>query len=361
MLSALWLISGFMLGQAPMPTAPSRSVSFLPPVALDESQLKAHQAASTTTKTPVTPSLDSSDKEKSDAAAQSPTEIAAVAAPPFSIFSRPAFADRHSLSFVQSTGSGRFNLIDWESRPNGDRLWWLGRWPVPEDVQLNTGIGLGIHWWAGPVHEGTAQPPSLPAHVFDLYLDWSWLQRWSYSLTSEVRFRPGLYTDFRTTPPDAFRVPGEAVGVYQAGPDLFFVGGVEYLQRNDIHLLPVGGILWQPTPSWELSLIFPEPKIAVELSTSQHLWGYVAAEYGGGRWTYKNDSGHNERIESSDYRLAFGIEWREDYFRNLKLLSQKSAAFLEVGYVFERHVRLAGPATEFEPKPAWMIRFGSVW
>src|SRR5262245_51861667 len=267
MLSALWLASGLMLAQppvaAPLPAAPGRPVTFLWPLAVDDAQK-------------VEPP-----EPRGDATVETPEVPPAEPAWPFSLYSRPAFADRNSLSFVSSTGPGRFNLIDWESRPNRDRYWWLGRWPVPEQLQIYAGIGINFHWWAGPVQNGGEPPPNLPPHVFDLYLDWSWSQRWSDRLTSEVRFRPGLYTDFRTTPPDAFRVPGEAVGVFQATPDLFLVGGIEYLQRNEIHLLPVGGILWQPTPYWELSLIFPEPKVAVELSTRRHLWGYIGAEYGG--------------------------------------------------------------------------------
>lgn len=341
MLYVLCLMHGAMLGQAtlsaPTPAAPVPAITLLQPLTVDDAPSDPPKSANTETITPEAP-------------------------PPFSIFSRPYFADRTGLSFIYGSGPGRFNIIDWESRPNRDRYWWLGRWPVPEDVQLHAGLGFNVHWWAGPVqYDAQPPPPNLPPRVYDLYLDMSWSQRWSDRLTSEVRFRPGLYTDFRTTPPDAFRVPGEAVGVYQVDPNLYLVGGVEYLQRNDIKVLPIAGVLWQPTPRWEIGLIFPEPKIAFELSTQQHLWGYIAGQYGGGRWTIKNDLGHSGRVEYSDFRLMFGIEWREDYLGKLPLLPQTAAAFLETGYVFERHLRFATTASQFDPQPAWMIRFGSVW
>lgn len=252
-------------------------------------------------------------------------------------------------------------MIDWQSRPNGDHLWWLGRWPQEETVELYASIGFNIHWWAGPVPRGNEPAVNLPPRVYDLYLDWSWAQHWTERLTTEVRFQPGLYTDFRTTPPDAFRIPGHALGLFRINPQWFFVGGAQYLQRNDIHLLPLGGLLWQPTPSWEVRFIFPEPKVAVELSARQHLWGYIAAEYGGGRWTYDNDLGKAERVEYSDYRVMAGIEWRDDYLNQLPVLPHKSAAFLEFGYIFERHLRFAGPTAGMDPRPAWMIRFGHTW
>ncbi len=327
MLTAICLIPGLLLAQPPLPAKPQaepvRAVRLLQPFGMDD--LPADPVASENS--PNSPSSIAG-PVAAETPVQSSTAPSVEPPPPFSIYSRSPFADRNGLSFIGGAGPGRFNIIDWESRPNGDRYWWLGRWPIPEDVQLYAGIGFNIHWWAGPVGDGAAPAPNLPPQVFDLYLDLSWSQRWSDRLTTEIRARPGLYTDFRTTPPDAFRIPGEAIGVFQATPELYLVAGVQYLQRNDIQLLPVAGLLWQPAPRWELSLIFPEPKIAYELSTKQHLWGYVAGEYGGGRWTYKNDAGHSERVEYSNFRLVVGLEWREDYLAKLPLLSSPSTSEL---------------------------------
>lgn len=348
MFAALALMQVFVLGEtptlpappAPMPSAaPGRVASLGPPHASADEPIPENTAAVTES------SVVEADKAETDR----------------SIISRPFLADRHGLSFLFGTGPGRFNMIDWESRPNADRLWWLGRWPAADDVQLHANIGFNIHWWSGPVAMGHKPAPDLPPRVYDLYLDWTWAQRWSERLTSEIRFRPGMYTDFRTTPPDSFRTPGWAVAVYQANDEVSLVGGIEYVDRNRYKLLPVAGILWEPTPSWELRLVFPEPKIAFELSPRQPTWGYVAAEYGGGRWTYDTEQGVAERVEYSDFRVTFGIEWREDYLKHVPLLANKSSAFLEVGYLFERHLRFAGSTRDFEPTATWMIRFGSVW
>lgn len=277
------------------------------------------------------------------------------------IFSRPPFAEAGSLSWVTSTGLGRFNLIDWESRPNWDRLWWLDHWPSTEELHLYFSPGFNIHWWAGPVAFGAEPPPDLPPRVYDLYLDFTWAQHWAEGFATEVNFRPGLYTDFRTTPPDAFRAPGSGVAVLRLVPNLDLVAGIENLQRNQVKILPVGGVLWQPTPRWELRLVFPEPKVAVELYAREHLWGYVVGEYGGGRWTYKDDVGQSERVEYSDFRILFGLESRESYFGKVPVLQDLSASFLEVGYVFERRLRFTAEPLNCDPKPGWLIRFGCIW
>lgn len=351
MLAALALMQGLLLGQAPMPqlTPAAPPTSALPParvVSLGQPQVSVIQSA---------------DENLTEETTTALVEKAADPADSSSIFSRPFFSDRHGLSFLFGAGPGRFNIIDWESRPNADRLWWLGRWPACDEVQLHAHIGFNIHWWSGPISNDAKPAPDLPPRVYDLYLDWAWAQRWSERLTSEVRFRPGMYTDFRTTPPDSFRIPGWAVAVYRASDDVSLVGGVEYLDRNRYKIFPVAGLLWEPTPSWELRLVFPEPKVAFELSPQNHVWGYLAAEYGGGRWTYKTELGSSEGVEYSDVRVMFGIEWREDYLKHVPLLSDKSAAFVEVGYLFDRHLRFAGPTQDFEPTSTWMIRFGSVW
>lgn len=278
-----------------------------------------------------------------------------------SIFGRPMFWERSSLSWIVGSGAGRFNIIDWESGPTSERMWGLSRWQNFDEVQIYTQIGFNIHWWSGPTRTETEAAPNLPPRVYDLYLDLSWSQRWSDRFTTEVRVQPGLYTDFRTTPPDAFRIPGQAIGLLQVTSDCFLVGGVEHLQRNDVQILPIAGVLWQPSPGCELRLVFPEPRVAVELSSRKNIWGYVAAEYGGGRWTHKNAAGHSERVEYSDYRVTFGIEWRKLDCKGAPLLIQNSSTFLELGYVFNRTLNLDAPAAAFEPTAAWMFRFGFVW
>jgi hypothetical protein len=339
--TALWLIPSLLLAQAEPPP---------------RAQLGQPSTAATVKKIETAAETPAEEADDEPMPSEASSETAPAESP--SILFRPYLADRSSLSWTLGSGKNRFNMIDWEARPNPDHLWWLGRWPSSEPAMLFAEIGFNIHWWSGPM---STPAINLPPRVYDLYADLTWAQKWSDRFITEVRVQPGLYTDFRTTPPDAFRVPGQAVGIFVATPELMLVGGVQHIQRNEVKLLPVAGLLWQPTPSWELRLLFPEPKIAFEMSSSHKVWGYVAAEYGGGRWTYKDDAGHSERVEYSDDRVLFGIEWREDCLAKLPLSTPKATAFLEFGYLFGRQLRFTGPVADFDPKPTWMIRFGHAW
>jgi hypothetical protein len=358
MVSALWLAHALFFAQANGAVPPPVAPPALARLHFEDVPFTWDDADSTGAERLVNSPL-GPPEESATTSVILPT-LEAEPAPLASVFSRPWCSDRHSISGVVGAGPGRFNIIDWESRPNGDRLWWLARWPLEQEAQLHAHIGFNFHWWAGPVSNGPESTPNLQPVLYDLYLDCTWAQHWTDWLVSEVRFRPGLYTDFRTTPPDSFRAPGQAIVLLRAGERLHLVGGIDYVQRNDLQLLPVAGVLWQPSQRWELRLVFPEPKIAFELSTREQVWGYVVGEYGGGRWTYEHESGRGERVEYSDFRVVAGIEWREDSLSNL-LGCQKSGSFLEVGYVFERHLRFSGPSRGFDPEPAWMIRLGRTW
>src|SRR5262249_53675774 len=150
--------------------------------------------------------------------------------------------DRHAFNWIISSGLRRFDAIEWVSRPDLATLTDLAAWPVENDFDLNGGLNFNVRWWAGPKGDAATPVPNLPPPVFDVNLHASWRQRWTDGITSEVTTLPGLYTDFRTTPPDSFRIPGFAVGVFRVTDELHLVGGVQHLQRNRIKVLPIGGL-----------------------------------------------------------------------------------------------------------------------
>lgn len=268
----------------------------------------------------------------------------------------------HALQMILSRGDGRFNIIDWEERPRLDTLFGLADWTHEQSYFFDVGVGFNIHWWSGPTGDGAAVMPDLPPRVYDLYLDLVWRQLWSAGVSSEVRFLPGLYTDFRTTPPDAFRIPGHAIGVFSLTNDLHLAAGVMHLQRNRIKMLPVGGLLWQPTPRWQFQLVFPEPKISFLLDEQGTYCVYARGEYGGGRWSYKNDDGHAERVEYSDLRVAVGFEVLPKV--DLPIISKwrlPNRSFVEVGYVFQRQLHFTNGWPETKPTDGWLLSVGYVW
>src|SRR5688572_17044540 len=99
---SLCLMHGLLLGQVNAPSPPGPLVLVAP---LPEKSADGRGAAG----------------EVSVRATEIHTEtVATIAADSSSLFARPFFADRHTLSWFLDAGPGRFNMIDWESRPNGD-------------------------------------------------------------------------------------------------------------------------------------------------------------------------------------------------------------------------------------------------
>jgi hypothetical protein len=264
---------------------------------------------------------------------------------------------RHSLNFVYSRGVKHFDMIEWVSRPDLLTLGDLTSWQATHDYDFDAWLNFDIRWWAGPQGNAHTPVPNLPPQVFDLNLSLSWRQSWADGIATEVTVLPGLYTDFRTTPPDGFRVPGHAVGVFQVGPKLHLVGGVQYVQRNHLQMLPVGGLLWEPDERWQWRLVFPEPKVSYHLDATTDAWVYARGEYGGGRWAYKDDLGHADHVEYSDLRLAVGFE-SGNLTRAIRPRLGLGTVFFEVGYVFDRHLNFLNGTPQTSVPSGWMISFG---
>jgi hypothetical protein len=128
--------------------------------------------------------------------------------------------------------------------------------------------------------------------------------------------------------------------------------GVMYIDRNDIKLLPAGGVLYTPTPQVRFDFFFPQPKLSAQLTTvgQFEVWWYVAAEYGGGAWTIERTDGTSDRVDINDIRVSGGLEWTGP---------NGLTGFFEIGYVFKREVvYVVEPSDTFNPDDSWMLRAG---
>ncbi len=161
-----------------------------------------------------------------------------------------------------------------------------------------------------------------------------------------------MYSEFQTLTSDSLRLQGLGLGTVRLTPTLMAKLGVVYLDRNDIKILPAGGLLWTPTPQVRFDIFFPQPKLAAYLTTlgQFEVWGYVAGEYGGGAWTIERTDGTTDRIDINDVRVSAGIEWTGP---------RGFTGFIEAGYVFEREVvYVVTPSDSFHPDDSFMLRAG---
>ncbi len=196
-------------------------------------------------------------------------------------------------------------------------------------------------------------PHASGLHLYDLNTEFAWRPRLAQWLFADLAVTPGLYTDFKDVTGDAFKMRGRGLAIVALSPQLQLVGGVMYVNRNQIKLLPAGGVIWNPSDDFRCFLVFPQPKISYRLATlgDTPIWGYVAGEFGGGRWEVEagTSSGTNVSLDYTDLRVILGVEC---------VSGPRLKEHFEVGYVFARKLNINGVALDFKPEPTVMLRAG---
>ena len=217
------------------------------------------------------------------------------------------------------------------------------------DTPLLVTPGFAFNWLAGPV----GPDADLPPRIYDAYLDAAWHPRFTDWFHADLGFRTGVWTDFDSVNSDSVRYLGRGLAVLAFSPRFDLLAGVWYIDRNNIKLLPAGGVHWRPNAEWDAYIVFPNPKIrkrCVSIGTSQWWW-YAAGEYGGGRWTITRDDGRPDDIDINDLRVIFGFEWETQ---------TQARGHVEVGYVWNREIiydRTRDPA-RYKLDDTIMVRAG---
>jgi len=213
---------------------------------------------------------------------------------------------------------------------------------------------FSMQLWDGP-EELTGQ--DLPGQVYSAYLDTMWRSNPKSPFGGEIGVRVGVFTDFDTITTDSLRIQGTGLGRINVTPTITVRAGVMYLDRVKVKLLPVGGILWQPTPQMRLDFYFPRPKFSRYMVTmgTFDLWGYIGGEYGGGSWTIRRPLPIplSDRVDLNDIRLIAGFEWG----LSDELRSGQRTGFIEAGWILDREVIFAAGGS-FTLRDTVMIRAG---
>lgn len=238
--------------------------------------------------------------------------------------------------------------------------------------------GFAYHAWSGPYGSWTAPAgwgaPAVsldfPEEAFSGFLDVGWRSSPDRAFGAELGGRIGVYSDFSGVENESVRPMGLALLRYNLTPTIAVKGGVSYINRADIKLLPAIGILWTPNPKCKWDIFFPQPKLSSYLTTlgNYDLWWYVTGEYGGGVWTPKvavRDAANPAIVlwqgrpltDINDLRVSLGIEVGPPVTGGIG----QRGLFFEVGYVFDRKVYMAVPTLpdlELSLNDTWMLRGG---
>ncbi len=235
--------------------------------------------------------------------------------------------------------------------------------------------GFEYQAWSGPFGTWTDGGgldqlyPQLPPAVYSAFLDIGWRSCPDRAFGAELGGRIGVFSDFSGVDSDSIRPMGLALLRYNLTPTCAVKGGVSYINRADIKLLPALGVVWTPSPKCKWDIFFPQPKLASYLTTlgNQDLWWYLAGEYGGGVWTVDaaapnlataatNDFLPTDRtlMDINDIRVMIGLELGPPVTSSVG----QRGCFVEAGYVFNRTMYLVVPAQEFSLNDTWMLRGG---
>ena len=196
---------------------------------------------------------------------------------------------------------------------------------------------FSLHLWDGPDKRPVGNLADLPGSAYSAFLDAGWESDPDMAVGGEVVARVGVFSGFDTFVSDSIRIQGKGLLRLRLTPTVQIRGGVYYVDRLRIKLLPVGGLLWTPNPQTRFDIYFPSPKLSQYMTTvgNTELWWYIAAEYGGGSWTVKRAVNNlTEQIDLNDIRLMMGIEWGASRF----FARGRRVGFFEVGWVTDREI-----------------------
>jgi hypothetical protein len=207
--------------------------------------------------------------------------------------------------------------------------------------------GFAVHYLDGPA------AVALPPQLYDAYVEFRWLGHVTPRLGLDVAVTPGEASDFRQDDSQALRITGHGIAAWTWTPTLTLVLGADYLDRTDVPLLPVAGLVWTPNDDTKFALVFPQPKISRRVywcgATNQDVqdWVYIGGELGGGTWAIRRSDGADDVLNYRDLRAFLGIERRAIGRINPRL---------EIGYVFARKLQLDQAAADYFPRDTLMLR-----
>jgi hypothetical protein len=230
------------------------------------------------------------------------TEDALVAMEPFAPF---GYRVRRSQTSWLPGGGDQFGMFSIESLPS-----------LAQEETWGLVTGMGFHFLSGPVR--TDMPPRL----FDFQIGGQARNSLTEELRYDVRFVVGAFSDFEGS-----------------------VFGVDYLDRDDVRILPVAGLILTPRDDLRLELVFPTPRIDWRISPTSSL--YLAGEFGGGTWAIERVPDADDVATYRDLKLLFGISTRD---------SDGSVGGLEIGYVFGRELSYRSGVGDYSLGDAILIR-----
>ncbi len=121
--------------------------------------------------------------------------------------------------------------------------------------------------------------------------------------------------------------------------------GVDFLDRGDVKLLPVAGLIWVPRPDMRFELVFPRPRAVFQVADGYHL--YLSGELGGDTWAIERVALGDDLATYRDLRVCIGLERAQD---------DAAWSAFEIGYLFDRRLDYSSGRGDMHLDDAVMFR-----
>ncbi len=200
-------------------------------------------------------------------------------------------------------------------------------------------FGSGFHFLDGP------RSPDMPPRLFDFQLAYQARKKLTSDTMLDVRLGVGVFSDFEGSARKGVRFPGHMVVYRDVHHSLATVLGVEVLDRDDISVLPVAGLIFRPLDDLVVEAVFPRPRIQLKLSKNRAM--YFGGELGGGTWAIKRDSSFNDNATYRDLRVTWGIAAFED----------DNDSVMEIGWAFDRSLDYRSGLGDTDLDGAFILRW----
>ena len=216
-----------------------------------------------------------------------------------------------------------------------------------DDTRFNINLPFGIHFVDEP------QALGVPSELFSAQIETRLVQPIGELYGFDVSVIPGWFSDFDAGDNNGFRVTGHGMATVMLSDDLQFALGAMYLGREDVRILPAGGLVWTIQPDTKLELLMPKPRISQRIAVHEKVEQYVYTGFelfGGNSWAVTRPDDSYDTFTYRDFRFIVGHEVRG---------SDKLRHFSEIGYVFARKLEFERSPETLEPGGTLLLRIGS--
>lgn len=218
----------------------------------------------------------------------------------------------------------------------------LGRYQH-SGIQNGIMTGFNFYTFSGPVQR------DMSPRAYDFSIGYQ-IRRQIGPLAFDIAAAVQAASDFNGDASDGIQYPGHGVGFLTIRPELDLVFGVDYLDRADIKLLPVAGMIWKPNSDMRFELVFPRPRAVFQLNDTYRLYFY--GELGGGTWAIERPALGNTLATYSDLRACVGLSSMD---------ADGSQSAIEAGYLFDRRLEFTSGAANMPLGDAWMLRLVTMY